>query len=69
LIEFDGHQHKNKNSIYSKGKKFEETQLRDKIKNEFSKKENIPLLRIDYWNVKKEKMKPIVEKFIEDLKL
>lgn len=69
LIEFDGYQHKHKKSIYSKGKKFKETQLRDKIKNEFSQKENIHLLRINYWNVKKEKMKSIVKEFIKNLEL
>lgn len=46
LIEFDGKQHYIKDSGY--GADLENTQRRDKFKNEWCKKNNIPLIRIPY---------------------
>lgn len=70
LIEFDGEQHYVKGKLFSEtSKRFRDTQLRDSIKNKFSKDYNIPLLRINYSYVKKEKMRPLVEDFLNKLEL
>ena len=50
LIEFDGIQHYEKsNSIWESQVPLEERQERDKIKNQWAKDHNIPLVRIPYW--------------------
>lgn len=47
LIEYDGWQHKNKtDSKWDRDNRFEERQEHDKIKTEYCKKNNIPLIRI-----------------------
>lgn len=56
LIEYDGWQHYyNAGAKWDKDGKFETRQEHDKIKNEYCKKNNIPLIRItskDYSNIK-----------------
>lgn len=50
IIEFDGKQHFDIcNSIWEKTSSLEETQQRDKEKNEYALSHNIPLVRIPYW--------------------
>lgn len=64
LIEFDGEQHfiYNKNSnFWDNEEKFKLTQLRDNLKNQWCKNNNIPLIRIPYWHLS--------NLCIEDLKL
>ena len=51
LIEFDGIQHFEPVDTFGGEEEFKETQIRDNIKNEFCKKNNIPLLRIPYWEL------------------
>lgn len=60
IIECDGPQHKK--PIYG-NEKFKSTQERDKIKNDFCKKENIPLLRIDTEYTDEESFK-LIKKFL-----
>lgn len=47
LIEFDGIQHFKQQEYFTHS--LEETQYNDKIKNEYCKSNNIPLVRIPYW--------------------
>ena len=64
LIEYDGEQHfesKISTTGWNTKENFEKTKKRDKIKNEYCKQNNIPLIRIPYWH--KEKIT------IKDLKL
>ena len=64
LIEFDGKQHftYNKNSdFWNTEEDFKKTQLRDNLKNQWCKDNNIPLIRIPYWHLE--------NLCIEDLKL
>ena len=53
LIEFDGIQHyyRPKANHWSASSTLEETQKRDKEKNEIAKQYNIPLVRIPYWHL------------------
>jgi len=62
LIEVDGEQH-DRNSFGDKNK-FKQLQARDKIKDEFCKKENIPLFRLKYemWNKLPNILIPILSK-------
>jgi very-short-patch-repair endonuclease len=46
-IEYDGEQHFRENKIWG-SKSFEQTKIRDKIKNEYCEKNNIHLIRIRY---------------------
>lgn len=48
LIEFDGRQHFESIEYFGGEDVLKETQLRDKIKNDFAKEKDIPLLRIPY---------------------
>lgn len=48
LIEFDGIQHFKPVGVFGGEEDFKDTQLRDKIKNDFALSKNIPLLRIPY---------------------
>lgn len=50
LIEYDGIQHFEPVEHFGGEENFEITKLRDNIKNEYCKKNNIPLLRIPYWD-------------------
>ena len=50
LIEFDGEQHySDRTGIWDKRDSLENIQKRDKDKNNLAKKNNIPLVRIPYW--------------------
>ena len=64
LIEFDGKQHfsyTDYDTTWNNKENFEKTQIRDNIKNQWCKNNNIPLIRIPYWHLSK--------LCIEDLKL
>lgn len=55
LIEYDGEQHFKPVDFASKGlewatKIFEYNQIKDKIKNDYCKDNNIRLIRIPYWD-------------------
>ena len=50
LIEYDGQQHFDKNHFKGDSKTFKKIQLRDGIKNKFCLDNEIPLLRIPYWD-------------------
>jgi ribosomal protein S18 len=49
LIEWDGEFHFESKEHFGGEEAFQSTQLRDRIKNEYCMKNNIPLLRIPYW--------------------
>ena len=49
LIEFDGEQHFRKTGGWNNQENFDKIQQRDKIKNEYALSNNIPLVRIPYW--------------------
>lgn len=53
LIEFDGQQHFKPYEYYGGVEKFQDLCLRDSIKNEYCKNNNIPLLRICYKDIDK----------------
>lgn len=63
LIEYDGSQHyfAKFNSDWNTEENLQKTQIRDNIKNQWCKDNNIPLIRIPYWHFK--------DLCIEDLKL
>ncbi len=48
LIEYDGEQHYKPISKFGGEKQFKKTQILDKIKTDFAKSQNIPLLRVPY---------------------
>ena len=48
LIEFDGVQHYESSTGWNTIEKFQKTQVHDKIKNQWCKENNIPLIRIPY---------------------
>lgn len=62
-IEFDGIYHYEKQKHIT-DKQFEEQQIRDKIKDEYCKQNNIKLIRIPYWNLYNKKYKSILAKNI-----
>ena len=52
IIEFDGIQHfKTKNSYWDTEDHLQQTQRHDKIKSQYCKDNNIPLIRIPYWHI------------------
>lgn len=63
IIETDGKQHYEPIKWFGGEKSFEVSQLRDKIKDEYCKTHNIPLLRLPYY-LNKEEMKNEIEKVI-----
>ena len=70
LIEYDGEQHYMPVKFGSMTdeeaeQKLLDTQRRDNIKNQYCKNNNIPLLRIPYWD--KKNIKKIVTTYLEDL--
>lgn len=65
LFEYQGEQHYKPIKYFGGKNKFEETQLRDKIKQEYCKNNNIPLLIIPYWDY--DNMEEIVKDFIDNL--
>ena len=69
LIEIDGEQHFKPTrfggmSIEEAQSEFEQTQKRDKIKNNFCKQHNIPLLRIPYWDIDNDNYKQLILDYI-----
>ena len=65
LIEYDGVQHYKPtfgSTIEAKQKNLEDTQRKDKIKDEWAKANNIPLLRIPYWDF--DRIEELIEAFI-----
>jgi hypothetical protein len=65
LIEYDGHGHHMPcfgSTQEDKQKNLEDCQRRDKIKNEWAKANNIPLLRIPYWDF--DRIEELIEAFI-----
>ena len=65
LIEYDGDGHYKAcfgSTPEEKQKNFEDCQHRDKIKNEWAKANNIPLLRIPYWDF--DRIEELIEAFI-----
>jgi hypothetical protein len=65
LIEYDGEGHYFPvfgTTPEEKQKNFEDCQRRDKIKNEWAKANNIPLLRIPYWDF--DRIEELIEAFI-----
>lgn len=68
LIEFDGKQHYIQGNGHLDNKeKFEKTQLHDKIKNDYCKTNNIPLIRIPYTevnNITLEMLQPQTSKYL-----
>jgi hypothetical protein len=65
LIEYDGEGHYFPcfgSTLEEKEKNFKNTQRRDKIKNEWAKANNIPLLRIPYWDF--DRIEELIEAFI-----
>lgn len=48
LVEFDGEQHFSVNSYFGGEEEFNKTKIRDKLKNDYCIKNNIPLIRIAY---------------------
>lgn len=53
LIEYDGIQHFNANGGWNDKKHFNKTQEQDAFKNEYCKKNKIPLIRIPYYHLDK----------------
>ena len=65
LIEYDGighYQAKFGSTLQQKQKNLEDCQLRDKIKDDWAKANNIPLLRIPYWDF--DRIEELIEAFI-----
>ena len=62
LVEYDGIFHYEKQY---EGDGFERTQTHDKIKNEYCKEHNIPLLRIPYWEY--DNIDEILDEFIQNI--
>lgn len=61
LIEFDGIQHfKYNNSGWNTEENFRYTQKHDTIKNEWCKKNNVPLIRIPYTHIKQINLKDLI---------
>ena len=70
LIKYDGEQHyvpvKFGNMTDEEAEeKLHNTQKRDEIKNKYCKDNNIPLLRIPYWD--KKHIKSIISKYMNEL--
>lgn len=63
IIETDGKQHYEANDYFGGEEQFKIVQLRDKIKNEYCKTNNIPLLRLPYY-LSKEEMETEIKKVI-----
>lgn len=63
-IEYDGEQHFNKFSFEKDDKKLNERKLRDKIKNDYCKNNNIPLYRIRYDENIEDKLNLLLEKYL-----
>lgn len=70
-IEFDGEFHYKPNTFSSATDKnlrtFKYTKIRDEVKNEYCKSNNIPLLRIPYWERDNGNVEKIVDDFLNSL--
>lgn len=67
LIEYDGKQHFYAVDYFGGEEEFKLVQERDKIKNEYCKSHNIPLIRIPYWHyndITIEDLKPETSQFL-----
>jgi very-short-patch-repair endonuclease len=64
MIEVDGAQHFTAYSNWDREEGLKECQQRDKEKNEYCKKNNIPLLRVDYKQFRTNKYRKTILKFI-----
>ena len=67
LIEYDGEYHYKPvrgSTPENKQKNLEAQQRRDKIKDEWARKNNIPLLRIPYWDY--DRIEELIDAFILD---
>ncbi len=63
LVEFDGEQHFKSVEYWGGENKFKELQLKDALKNEYCKLNNIPLLRIKYSDTN---MVELIDNFIKE---
>lgn len=63
VIEFDGMQHYRKSTRDTKNENLKIRQIRDNIKNKYCKNNQIPLLRIPYWE--SQNVENILQKFFE----
>lgn len=61
LIEFDGQQHFEPVDLWGGEEALQQTQLRDQIKDDYCKEQNLPLLRIKY---DEENVLKVIEEFI-----
>lgn len=66
VIEYDGEQHWRARGVFTNRGGAKATQYRDKIKDDYCAKHNIPVLRIPYYNY--DKVDVIIEKFINKIK-
>ena len=62
VIEFDGIQHFEPIEYFGGEKAFEISKVKDQIKNDYCKENNIPLLRIPYWE--EENIEKILKEFL-----
>lgn len=63
LIEYDGAQHFNykaNSEFWNNKEQFDRQQIRDKLKNEWCKKNNIPLIRIPFWHLDELKIEDLL---------
>ena len=60
LIEYDGQQHFMPVSIFKGDDGYLETQKHDKIKNDYCKQHNIPLIRLPYYLTNNEILQTIL---------
>lgn len=67
IIEFDGKQHFEAVEFWGGEEALKSTQFRDQIKNNYCEQNNIPLLRIPYWEF--EQIEELVTSFLKELKL
>jgi hypothetical protein len=65
LIEYDGKQHFEPIEWFGGREAFEATRVRDEIKNNYCKENNIPLLRIPYWE--KDNIETLIIEFISKI--
>ena len=65
LIEFDGEQHYKEKETWGGKEALEEVKENDRIKDEYCKNNNIPLVRIPYWELStiEKVIKNIIEKY------
>lgn len=67
FIECDGEQHYRPLKHWGGEKRFNNQQKRDQIKNKYCKENNIPLLRIPYWEFNDDLYKNKIDEFISSL--